>query len=47
LALNDFELIEDNSLFADAIRDLVVGVISEGDIANLLYSQYKMENPNN
>jgi len=43
LSLNDFELTADNDLFADAIRDLVIGKIDESDFADLLYSQYIFE----
>ena len=45
LSLNDYELVADNDLFADAIRDLVIGKINETDFADLLYSQYILENP--
>ncbi len=44
LSINDHELTEDNELFADAMRDLVVGEISEEDFADLLYAQYIKEN---
>lgn len=40
LSLNDYELIVDNDLFADAVRDLVIGDLSELEFADLLYSQY-------
>lgn len=40
LSLNDFELIQDNDLLADAMRDLVIGVLSEADFADLLYAYY-------
>ena len=43
LSLNDFELIADNELFADAMRDLVLGEIDELDFADLLYAQYISE----
>ena len=43
LSLNDFELVADNDLFADAIRDLVIGKINETDFADLLYAQYISE----
>ncbi|MDZ4385706.1 MAG: type II toxin-antitoxin system death-on-curing family toxin [Moraxellaceae bacterium] len=43
LSLNDFELIADNELFADAMRDLVLGDIDELDFADLLYAQYISE----
>ncbi len=44
LSLNDYELSEDNDLFADALRDLVLGVLDESDFADLLYAQYAKEN---
>lgn len=44
LSLNDFELTVDNELLADAVRDLVVGDISELDFADVLYAQYIHEN---
>ncbi|WP_024459890.1 type II toxin-antitoxin system death-on-curing family toxin [Marinimicrobium sp. LS-A18] len=40
LSLNDYELVSDNDLLADAVRDLVLGEIEEQDFADLLYSQY-------
>ncbi|OOE91691.1 MULTISPECIES: type II toxin-antitoxin system death-on-curing family toxin [Salinivibrio] len=40
LSLNDFELTHDNSLLADAVRDLVIGEINELDFADILYAQY-------
>ncbi|WP_020209156.1 type II toxin-antitoxin system death-on-curing family toxin [Gilvimarinus chinensis] len=40
LSLNDFELTDDNDLLADAVRDLVVGDITELDFADVLYAQY-------
>ena len=40
LSLNDFELIQDNDLLADAMRDLVIGVLSETDFADVLYAYY-------
>ena len=43
LSFNDFALIADNELLADAIRDLVVGKIKESDFADLLYAQYLEE----
>lgn len=43
LSLNDYELVLDNDLFADAVRDLVLGEIEEQDFADLLYSQYASE----
>jgi death on curing protein len=44
LSLNDFELTSDNTLLADAVRDLVLGVINEIDFADILYAQYAQEN---
>lgn len=40
LSLNDYEITIDQILIADAMRDLVIGVISEQDFADILYSQY-------
>jgi death-on-curing protein len=40
LSLNDFELILDNDLLADAVRDLVIGEINENDFADVLYANY-------
>lgn len=40
LSLNDYEVMGDNVLLADAMRDLVVGDISESDFADVLYAQY-------
>lgn len=40
LSLNDFELITDNTMLADAIRDLVIGILTEQDFADILYAQY-------
>ncbi|OOE56808.1 death-on-curing protein [Salinivibrio sp. ML323] len=40
LSLNDFEIVHDNDLLADAVRDLVLGEISEWDFADVLYAQY-------
>lgn len=40
LSLNDFELKLDEELLADAMRDLVIGEISESDFADILYSFY-------
>lgn len=40
LSLNDFELILDNDLLADAVRDLVIGEINEHDFADILYAHY-------
>lgn len=44
LSLNDYELTSDNTLLADAVRDLVLGVIGESDFADILYAQYAQEN---
>lgn len=46
LSLNDYELVCDNELFADAMRDLVTQEISERDFADLLYAQYFDEQSN-
>ena len=43
LSLNDFELTQENELLADAVRDLVIGVINEIDFADILYAQYVKE----
>ncbi|MBP8111657.1 MAG: type II toxin-antitoxin system death-on-curing family toxin [Agitococcus sp.] len=40
LSLNDYELIADNELLADAVRDLVIGEINESDFADVLYAHY-------
>lgn len=40
LSLNDYELVLDNDLLADAVRDLVVGEITEHDFADVLYACY-------
>ena len=45
LSLNDYELISDNDLIADAVKDLVIGEINETDFADVLYAQYYQENP--
>lgn len=44
LSLNDYELISDNDLLANAVRDLVIGEITENDFADILYAQYIQEN---
>jgi death-on-curing protein len=44
LSLNDYELISDNELIADAVKDLVIGEINETDFADILYAQYYQEN---
>ncbi|EOW9243443.1 TPA: type II toxin-antitoxin system death-on-curing family toxin, partial [Vibrio cholerae] len=36
LSLNDFELTQENDLLADAVRDLVIGIINETDFADIL-----------
>ncbi|EHE0026435.1 type II toxin-antitoxin system death-on-curing family toxin [Vibrio cholerae] len=43
LSLNDFELTQENDLLADAVRDLVIGIINETDFADILYAQYAKE----
>lgn len=35
-----FEITLDNDLLADAVRDLVIGDISEHDFADILYSSF-------
>ena len=40
LSLNDYELLEDNELLADAVRDLVIGEVTESDFADILYAHY-------
>ena len=45
LSLNDYELIGDNDLIADAVKDLVIGEINETDFADVLYAQYNQDNP--
>lgn len=40
LSLNDYEITLDNDLLADAVRDLVIGDISEHDFADILYSSF-------
>lgn len=40
LSLNDYELIIDNEMLADAMRDLVLGTISETDFADILYAMF-------
>lgn len=40
LALHGFEIVADNEYLADAVRDLVVGELSEGEFSDLLYSCY-------
>ena len=40
LSLNDFDLSGDNELLADAVRDLVLGELTEADFADILYAQY-------
>ena len=44
LSLNDFQLTSDNVLLADAVRDLVLGEITDIDFADILYAQYAQEN---
>ncbi|WP_025565195.1 type II toxin-antitoxin system death-on-curing family toxin [Psychromonas sp. SP041] len=43
LSLNDFELTSDNDLLADAVRDLVLDLITELDFADILYAQYEKD----
>jgi len=45
LSLNDYELINDNDLIANAVKDLVIGEINETDFADVLYAEYHQENP--
>ncbi|MDH9218894.1 type II toxin-antitoxin system death-on-curing family toxin [Moraxella lacunata] len=40
LSLNDYEITIDHILMADAIRDLVIGELSESEFADILYYQY-------
>ena len=40
LSLNDYELLQDNELLADAVRDLVIGEVTESDFADILYAYY-------
>lgn len=40
LSLNDYELTLDNDMLADAMRDLVLGAISETDFADILYAMF-------
>ncbi|MCH7337281.1 type II toxin-antitoxin system death-on-curing family toxin [Acinetobacter sp. NIPH 2699] len=40
LSLNDYELLQDNELLADAVRDLVIGEVTESDFADILYAHY-------
>lgn len=39
-------LIIDNSLLADAMRDLVIDELNELDFADILYSQYMLTQSN-
>lgn len=43
LSLNDFELTQENDLLADAVRDLVIGIINETDFTDILYAQHAKE----
>lgn len=43
LSFNDYELTADNTLFADAVADLVTGELLEQEFADLLYAQYLKE----
>ncbi len=47
LSLNDYELIIDNELLADAMCDLVIDAICETDFADILYAQYLTKQPAN
>lgn len=40
LSLNEFEIVIDNALLADAVRDLLLGILTEADFADILYAQY-------
>lgn len=40
LSLNDYELLQDNELLADAVRDLVIDEVTENDFADILYAYY-------
>ena len=40
VSLNDFDLSGDNELLADAVKYLVIGVLTEADFANIFYAQY-------
>ena len=40
LSLNDYEVFQDNELLADAVRDLVIGEVTENDFADILYAHY-------
>lgn len=40
LSLNEYEITVDNELLANAVRDLVLGQITEIDFADILYSSY-------
>ena len=42
--MNEYELTSDNDLMADAVKDLVLGIINENDFADVLYAQYFQEN---
>ena len=42
LSLNDFEITIDHILLADAMRDLVIGEVTESEFADILYSQYAL-----
>lgn len=41
LAFNEYSISQDNELLADAVRDLVIGTISESEFADILYAQYE------
>lgn len=40
LSLNDYEIAIDHELLADAMRDLVIGELSESEFADVLYALY-------
>lgn len=42
LSLNDYEITSDQILLADAMRDLVIGELTENEFADILYSQYML-----
>jgi death-on-curing protein len=44
LSLNEYEVTEDNTLLANAVRDLVICEINEIDFADILYAQYIKSN---
>ncbi len=40
LSINDHEIEAENLLLADAMRDLVLGELTEQGLADILYAQY-------